>query len=285
MGDLTSVELVRYENDVKHAYQSGGSNLENTVRVKAAPQPGTYKFRKFGRLEMVPRGAYKSLLNALEVSHTLVDCTASDFVLPVLTDEFEQAHSGGEAPQEQSESAIAAGLAMKRQRDYSVIAALEAGTPSNTVTAAAGFTVAKAREGLQHFDKYEMRGSGDPMGDGTLFCAISEVEHDDLLADALTQSIDTSNFKSLVDGKVGDFVGYKFLLIGTGRGTKGLQGTAPRRCYAWVKSALGQAVSIEPRIKMGYELLHTSNAMVAQLSLGSVIVDADGVVQFDVTQP
>lgn len=287
MGSLTSVELVRYENDVKHAYQSAGSALDMTVRVKDAPQPGTYKFRKLGMLDMIARGDYRSTLNALTTNHETVDCTVSDFVLPIATDEFEQAHSGGEAPQEQSESAMACGFGMRRQRDYSVIAALEAGTPALTVTAGSGLTVAKLREGLVQFDKYEMRSiSSANTGDGTVNMLITEIQHDELLADSLTQSIDTSNFKSLVDGKVGEFAGYKFILIGTGRGaTKGLQASGGvRRCYAYVKSAMGQAVSIAPRIKYGYEVLMTSDVLVGQLSVGSVMVDAIGVVQFDCTE-
>lgn len=285
MGTLTDVQRVQYENEVKHAYQSIGSALENTVRVKSAPQAGTYQFRKFGKLEMVPRGAYRSLLEAVETNHELVPCTATDYVLPVLTDEFEQAKSGGEAPQEQKESAMAIALAMKRQRDYSVIAALDAGTPENTVTCGSGLTVAKLREGLIHFDKYEMRAGGDPVGGGCLYMAITEIQHDELLADALTQSIDTSNFKSLVDGKITEFCGYNFILIGTGRGSLGLGASGGvRRCYAWVKSAMGQAVSIEPRIKSGYELMYTSDVTVGQLSLGSTMVDARGVVQFDCTE-
>ncbi len=285
MSTLTEVQRVAYENDVKHAYQSGGSMLDQTVRVKA-PRPGVTYFRKFGKLDMISRGDYKSLLAAIEASHENVACTVADFVLPVLTDDFEQSHSGGEAPMEQNESATAAGFGMRRQRDYSVIAALEAGTPALTVTAGSGLTIAKLREGLKQFDKHEMRAvSGASTGDGKLYMLITEEEHDDLLADSITQNIQTSDFKSLVDGKMKDFVGYEFILIGTGRGTKGLQITSTtRRCYAYVKSALGQAVSMEPKIEFGRELLRTSDAMVAMLSLGSTMVDAEGVVQFDVTE-
>jgi hypothetical protein len=285
MGTLTEVERVAYENDVKHAYQSGGSMLDQTVRVKS-PRPGHTWFRKFGILDMIPRGDYKSILNAIDASHDKVECTVGDFVLPVLTDDFEQAHSGGEAPQEQNESATAAGYGMRRQRDYSVIAALEAGTPALTVTAGSGLVVAKLREGLKQFDKHEMRAvSGSATGDSKLYGLITENQHDNLLADALTQSIDTANFKSLVEGSIKAFCGYDFILIGTGRGTKGLQATgATRRCYAYVKSALGQAVSMEPKVEFGRELLRTSDAMVAMLSLGSVLVDAQGSVQFDCTE-
>lgn len=285
MASLSSVARVAYENDVQHAFQSSGSDLHTTVRVKDAPQPKVYNFRKFGSLDMVPRGAYGSMLNLLSGDHSNVPCTASPFVLPVGTDEFEQAETGGEAPMEQSESALAIGYAMARQRDYSVIAALEASTPTLTVTCAAGLTVAKLLEGLIPFDKYEMRArSGVITGDGRLHMAISEVEHNNLLADAKTEDIDTSTFKSLADGKMQDFAGYSFILIGTGRGTKGLVGSAPRRCYAWVKSAIGQAVTLAPRVKMGYELLYTSDVVVGQLFVGSVAIDELGIVQFDVTQ-
>lgn len=284
MASLSSVARVEYENDVKHAYQSGGSDLHMTVRTKDAPQPKTYKFRKYGELNMVPRGNYKSVMDLLDQDHTLVDCTASPFVLPIGTDEFEQAETGGEAPIEANEGAMAVGFAMARKRDYSVIAALEAATPGLTVTAGSGLTVAKLREGLIQFDKYEMRSiSGAVTGDGNAYFLFSEVEHDDLLGDSLTQSIDTSNFKSLVEGKIREFCGFNFILIGTGRGSNGLVGSAPRACYAYVKSAMGQAVSIMPRVRFGYEILMATDIMVGQLFLGSVAVDEVGVVKFNVT--
>jgi len=284
MATLSSVARVAYENDVKHAFQSSGSDLHTTVRVKDAKQPKVYNFRLFESLDMVPRGAYRSELNLQTGDHSNVPCTAAAFVLPIGTDEFEQAETGGEAPNEQSESALAIGYAMARQRDYSVIAALESGTPTLTVTAGSGLTVAKLLEGLIPFDKYEMRHqSGAATGDSNLYMAISEVEHGDLLADALTQSIDTSNFKSLVDGKINNFAGYSFILIGTGRGSKGLVGSAPRACYAWVKSAMGQAVSLSPTVEMGREIMLTSDVVVGKMFLGSVMVDPKGVVQFNVT--
>jgi hypothetical protein len=285
MSDLTTVQRVAYANDVKHAFQAKSSNLQDTIRIRNAPEAGTYEFRTFAELEMVARGAFKSLLNALDANHGKVPCTTSPFVLPVLTDTFEQAGSGGQAPQEQNESAIAAGYAMKRKCDSSVITALEAGTPESIITAGSGLVVDKLVEGIEHFDKYEMRGDGDKLGDGTLFLAITEKQHKNLLADAKTQSIDTSEFKSLTDGKVKEFCGYSTRLIGTGRGANGLLATgATRRCYAWVKTAMGQVRTVEPKIQMGYELLYTSDVMVAMLAIGSVMIDARGVQQFDCTE-
>jgi len=287
MGDLSSVQLVRYLNDVKQGFQAAGSNLHDTVRTKGAPSAGTVKFRKFGRLDMIPRGDYKSVLDALATDHTNVDCIVSPFVLPIVTDEMEQAGSGGEAPMEQDESAIAVGYAMGRQRDYSVIAACEAATPSGTdVTAPSGLTVAKLAEILEPFDKYEMRSrSGAATNDGHIYTLIGEKQHRNLLADALTQSIDTSNFKSLVDGKVEEFSGHKLILIGTGRGSKGLAASGGvRRIYSYVKAAMGQACSVEPRIRRGYEVLMTSDVLVGQLMVGSVNVDADGILQTNCTE-
>lgn len=286
MGTLTSVQLVRYENGVKHAYQSGGSNLDATVRVKPAPQPGTFEFRKFGILDMIPRGDFRSVLESLAANHEMVPCTVSPFVLPIATDEFEQAGSGGEAPLEQPESATACGFAMRRQRDYSVISALEAGAPSVTVTAGAGLTVLKLAEILIPFDKYEMRSvSGSATGDSQVTTLITEKGHNNLLADAVTQNINTSNFKSLVDGMVEQFCGHRLILIGTGRGSRGLGITdTTRRCYSYVKSALGQAVSIEPQIEYGREILMTSDILMGKLMVGSVLVDVLGAVKTNVTE-
>jgi len=285
MSALSDVQRIEFETMVKHAYQGAGSMLENTVRVKNAVRAGEYRFRKFGELNMVPRGQSKSMLEGQEPNHSTVTVTASDYVLPVLTDIFDQAKT--DAPDEQAEAAQAIAMAMKRQRDYSVISALDSATiaSGNTITCGSGLTVAKLREGMIQFDKYEIR-QNDPLGDGTIYMLITEVQHDELLADAATQSIDTSDFKSLVNGKVGDFMGYKFILIGSGRGSLGLpeESSGVRACWAYTKSAIGQAVSIEPRVESSYENLYTSHLVNGILSLGTGVIDNLGVVQFNCTE-
>lgn len=289
MSTLTEVERIAFENEVQHQFQAIGSALQNTVRLKDAPQAGTYKFRKFAKLDMVPRGAYKSALEAVQTSHDIVACTASDYVLPVMTDTFEQSHTGGEAPIEQREAAMAIAWAMQRQRDSSVIQAFEtsndAAAIANTVTAGSGLTVAKLVDALVYFDANEMRAGGDPVGGGKVYTLITEYEHADLLNDSITQNIQTSNFKSLTDAKVQEFAGHNLILIGSGRGTLGLEKTSTtRRCYSYVKSAVGQAVCISPKVESEYQMLYQSELTVGKLSLGSVVIDVNGVVRIDVTE-
>jgi hypothetical protein len=281
---ITDVQRVEYENRVKHAYQSLGSNLDSTVRVQNITGAGNFKFRNFGKLKMVPRGQTKSRLEAQATVNTLIDCSATDYVLPILTDIFDQSKTN--APNEQQESALAIALAMRRQRDQSVITALDAATMAtgHTITAGSGLTVAKLIEGMEVFDANEIR-NNDPLGDGTITCLITEKEHTDLLSDALTQSIDTSNFKSLVTGQVGDFMGYKFIMIGSGRAEGGLTLTgSTRECYAYVKSSMGQCVNVEPRVESTYLHEYTSDFVNGILSLGSVAVDTGGIVKFNVTE-
>lgn len=289
MSTLTEVERIAFENEVQHAYQAIGSALHNTVRLKDAPQAGTYKFRKMAKLDMVPRGAFKSAIEALEVSHDLVACTAEDFILPVMTDTFEQAHTGGEAPIEQREAAMAIAWAMQRKRDSSVIQALEtsndAAAITNTTTMGSGMTVAKLIDTLVYFDAQEMRAGGDPVGGGKVYTLITEKQHANILNDAKTQSLDTSRFQSLVDAKIGEFAGHNFILIGTGRGSLGLEiTTTTRRSYSYVKSAIGQAVCIAPKVESEYQMLYQSELTVGKLSVGSVVIDVNGVVRNDCTE-
>jgi|GEM_PF-6181928 len=281
---ITDVQRVEYENMVKHAYQSLGSNLDATVRVKNVTGAGTFNFRNFGALTMVPRGQTRSRLEAQATVNTLVACTATDYVLPILTDIFDQSKT--DAPDEQAESAQAIALAMRRQRDQSVIDALDAATMASghTITCGSGLTVAKLIEGMEVFDSDEIR-SNDPLGDGVIHFLITEKEHTDLLSDALTQSIDTSNFRSLTTGRVGEFMGFKFILIGSGRSEGGLTlDGSTRACYAYVKSAVGQCVNIEPRVESTYLHEYTSDFVNGILSLGSVAVDTGGIVKFNVTE-
>lgn len=284
MGTITDVQRIEYENKVKHAYQSAGSMLENTVRVQNIAGAGKYNFRKFGKLDMVERGQTRSMLEAQATDNSLVECEATNFVLPVLTDMFDQARTN--APQEQQEAAVAQAMAMKRKRDSSVIAALDAASmaTNHTITCSSGLTIEKLADGLELFDANEIR-QNDVLGDGQIHMLITEKQHKSLLLEAETQSVDTSNFRSLVHGKVGEFMGYTFHLIGTGRGALGLTKTSTvRACYAYVKSAIGQCVNVEPRVETSYQDLYTSYLTNALLAVGSVVIDNQGVVKFNVTE-
>jgi len=301
---ITDVQRTVYEDMVKHAYQSAGSNLETRCRVQNVPGAGKYEFRTFGELNMVDRGQTRSRLEAQETANGLVECTVNDKVLPVLTDIFDQAKTN--APQEQAESAKAIGMAMKRERDSFLLRAMDAidftsvtingetgiDLSTTNVITVSGYAeiIDKLAAGLEVFDKYEMRGSGDMFGDGTVHCAITEKEHTMLLKSTETQSSFTSDFKSLVDGKVASYAGYQFVMIGTGRGTRGLvknvksAGASVRACYAWVNSAVGQMVSIAPRVEATYLHQYTSNFINGILSIGAVAIDPRGIIRFNVTE-
>lgn len=301
--EITEVQRISYEDKVKHSYQSGGSNLKEFVRVENVTGAGKHEFRTYGKFEMVDRGQTRSRLEMQDASNGMVECTFKDKVLPVLTDIFDQAKTN--APQLQAENAKAMALAVKRMEDNILLRAFDLidfsnctidgedgqDISSSNVITVSGYTeiLEKLEVGLECFDKYEMRGSGDMFGDGTVRCAITEKVHTMMLKRTETQSQFTSDFKSLVDGKVASFVGYQFALIGTGRGTLGLKknvqsaGANVRSCYAWVKSAMGEAVSIAPRVEGAYLHTYTSNFLNTIMSMGACCIDPRGVVRFDIT--
>lgn len=80
-----------------------------------------------------------------------------------------------------------------------------------------------------------------------LFVALTAEQHDDLLGETQTTSLDYNTTPTLVDGKISSFMGFNF--IQTER--LGVDGSADRRCPAWAESgmALGVFGSIMGRIE------------------------------------
>ncbi|NNJ74541.1 MAG: hypothetical protein HKP56_05220, partial [Anderseniella sp.] len=137
---LSSSAIQQFDDEVKHAYQSGGQGLSETVRVRNNVTGDTYNFRKMGAGAATERGPSQSDVTPMDVSHTLVPCTLTNWIAAEYTDIFDAAEVNID---ERSELASTIANAMKRRKDQMILDALAAATPAATVaTGAAAFTVA-----------------------------------------------------------------------------------------------------------------------------------------------
>ena len=95
--------------------------------------------------------------------------------------------------------------------------------------AASGLTIAKLRAAKKIFMRNEV-----DMDMDQLCIAVTAEQIEDLLATTEVASSDYNTVKSLVQGNVDTFMGFKFIQIER----LGVDGSSARRCIAWAKSGL-----------------------------------------------
>lgn len=95
--------------------------------------------------------------------------------------------------------------------------------------AASGLTIAKLRAAKKIFMRNEV-----DMDMDQLCIAVTAEQIEDLLATTEVTSSDYNTVKSLVQGNVDTFMGFKFIQIER----LGVDGSSDRRCIAWAKSGL-----------------------------------------------
>ena len=95
--------------------------------------------------------------------------------------------------------------------------------------AATGLNVAKLREAKKILMAAEVDIDNDP-----LFVAVTAAQHDDMLQEVQTTSLDYNTKPTLVEGKITSFMGFNFIHTEL----LNVNGSSQRRCPAWAKSGM-----------------------------------------------
>ena len=279
---LTTNKVKIFDDMVKLAYQTSGSNLKDTVRVKNGIKGESVQFPLMGKGIGVARGTTQTNIiegansKLMNITHSNVTANLTGYVFPELTDMFDQAEVNYN---EQSELSKVITMAMGRRVDQTVIAALVAGTPSTVAGSGAttGLTVAKLIAAKIALDK-----KGVPTSDRV--CVLTPHQIGDLLNTTKVTDVDYNTVKTLVNGEVDTFLGFKFISI-EDRAEGGLPlSSAQRQIFFYHKMALGLAISIEPTVKVDWIPEHVSYLANGMLDMGAVMIDPDGVYQLEVKE-
>lgn len=270
---LSSVARTEFDSMVKHAYQ-GSSKLRSTVEYRANVVGDTYKFRLMGKGQGHKRTGSSSLVVPMDISHTLITATLSDWEHPNYTDIFDQATVNFD---EQRQLTNTIGKAVGRTEDQLVIDAVAAGTFNTTATdgqgfeiaaGGTGFTTAKLRALRAYFDDLEV--------DDVVTIVCSGTGVDRLLANTETTSSDYNTVKALVNGDLNTFMGFKFVKVGARRAEGGLGGSG-LVAYAWAPNAVGLAVAnLEKSMAVDWIPERKSWLCDGSLKAGAAIIDPEG---------
>jgi len=269
---LSTNFVKRFEAEVHHAYQAE-RKLAGTIRTRTGVVGSTVNFPKLASAQaqvVVPQ----SQVSALNVTHSNVTATLSDYAAPEYTSIFDQQKVNYDERQELVQTL---GKAIGRRADQIVLDALAASSTSLTVANSIGgsntnINVAKILEAGRL-----LNGQNVPAGDR--YMAISADGLAALLTEEKAASQDYVMHKAMTDGRVDNFLGFKIIMIGDmDEGGLAIDGSSDRTCFAWHKSAIGYAEGISPKTEINYVPERISWLTNVVLSAGAIAIDANGCV-------
>lgn len=273
--NLTSTAQIEFDAQVKAAYQNAGL-LRPHVRVKPNVVGSTARFRRYARGVATPRVPQTDVV-PMNTTYASVDATITDWNAPEYTDVFDQQKTNiDERP------VVAANIAgaIGRREDQLILDAADVGggTVTDTVlTAATGLSMAKLRRVKRIHDQRAV-----PTNARKLVHSARGLE--DLLGLTEVTSADFNAVRALVNGEMGTFLGFKFIMI-EDRAEGGLPLAATVRTnYSWDQMAMGLAIGIEFRTEVAYINEKTSFLANGLFAAGAVTIDPEGIVEFQTTE-
>lgn len=269
---LSTNFVTLFDAEVKQAYQAQ-QQLMGTCRSRMGVVGSTVQFPKIGKGQATARIPQTDVV-PLNVAHTNVTATLSDYIAPEYTDIFDQSHVNYEERQELVQ--VVSG-AIGRRADQIKLDALAASSTSLTVSNDIGGTdtnlnVAKIREAKRLLD-----GGNVPKGDR--YFSMHADGLSSLLGETEIGSTDYNAVRALVAGEVNTYLGFTFVTFGDmDEGGLAIDGSSDRTHFAWHKDALGYAESISQRSEINYIPEKTSWLVTAMLSAGATAIDDEGIV-------
>ena len=271
--NISTAFVTLFDSEVKQAYQ-GQRLLAGVTRERTGVQGNTVKFPKIGKGSATIRVPQTDVV-PLNVTYSQVTATMEDFIAAEYSDIFDQSHVNFSERQELVQ--VVSG-AIARRMDQVVLDALTAASGTNTVANSVGgsntnLNVAKLRATKKALDAKNVP------ADGRCFI-IHANSLDSLLGETEVTSSDFSSVKSLVQGEVDTFLGFRFITMGDrDEGGLAIDGSNDRICFAFHKDAMGLGISMNQTSRVDYIAEKTSFLVASMFSAGSVAIDADGIVK------
>jgi len=247
---ITTAFVEQYKSNVLHLAQQKGSRLRNAVRVEMVTGKSAF-FERIGSTAAEKRTSRHSDTPRMDTPHSRRKVSLDDYDWADLIDQEDKVRM---LISPQSEYAIAGANAMGRAMDTAIIDAATGtaysgaagGTsvslPSGQKVAhgSADLSVAKLRSAKKILDAAEV----DPDEEKFLVCSAEQI--DALLAETEVTSSDFNTIKTLVQGEIDTFMGFKFI-----RSERlNTDSTPSRQVLAFAKSAIGLAIGSDISTKI-----------------------------------
>ena len=277
--------VTMFSDDVKQAYQQSSSNLVGAVRVVRNVVGSTYKFHKLSKGGSIKnKNRYEDITAMSDTSKsnsgTYVGGTAQNSIVTTTLNNFHSGEYVDDMDQFKtnidlrSTFASAIASALGRAVDQEIIDALDAGSPTTTVSATSGLTKEKFLE------IHEAMNALDVPTDGRAII-ISPQALTDLLTDSnlVTAADGLVSNTALASGYIPNVFGFNVIMS-----TLLTKNSVQRDCYAIHRDSVGLALAADINTRIDYVPAKASHLILGTMSGGSTVIDADGVVKVEVTE-
>lgn len=278
--NLTNAAIQSFDDMVKQAYQ-GSSMLRPTVRVKDGVVGSSHRFTNAGKGVATPRIPQTDVV-PMNINYTNATANISDWNAPEYTDLFDQQKVNFS---ERQVLAMIIASAIGRREDQLILDAMAAASTTLTVGTNVGGTgtnlnTAKFREAKKLLDD-----QGVPQPDRHMVVHSNNIFG--LLGDTTATSADFNTIRALVDGQINSWLGFNIHAMES-RDEGGLTlSTGVRTGFAYHGGRMGStglAVGINFRTEVNYIAEKTSWLANGLFSAGSVVIDALGLAEVDMTE-
>lgn len=271
-----SNDLVQiFIDETHHIFQNEGGDLMGACREKRV-EGDRAQFPVLGSMITQER-TLGTKLPIQNKDHTPVVITTKNFTASAMVDNFLQSQVNFD---DRQETAKALAMSLARRMDQLKIDALTASATTKAVAnnvsgAADNLTFDAVRAAARLLDD-----DGVPSTDRYLVVSPSGLHH--LFEDNQASSMDFQNQKALANGAglVGDFYGFKVVMIGNRPDEGGLPLTgSARESYAFHKDALGMVMNMDMEVVIDRLPEYDADLVTGKLSANAKEIDARGIVK------
>lgn len=272
----------QWSYEVKQDYQQKTAKIRACVRVQTGVVGESYNFQRLDSIEANTK-ARNAELTFIDIEHSVATANLTDHYAPILLDKLDEIKVRADFRREYVQSAS---QALARQTDDLIITALDAvttsgGSPEDTgrlVSGSGAFTFERTVEAARLLNLEDV-----PVDQRALI--ISPQALDAALRETEFTSSDFMTLKSLITGEMSTALGFKWVWSTRLNTTSvGSPAATVRQCYAFDKRAVGLAIGQEITTELNYIPERVSHLANAYLSMGSVVIDPQGVVRYLITE-
>jgi len=268
---ISNAAVQEFQDQFSLTYQSVQS-LDGMTMVGHGHVGDAYKIPFMGQVAMHPRGAYQSIIAATDTPVTRPIVTFSDWTLNIPLDKFQSKLLLGNTLES---IANTQSKSQARRVCQTKLDALEADAGTSIPDGGTNLTVDKMKQVMQIFDDAEVP-------DGQRYWAMNSSQIKALLSDNSVTSILYNQSRTLVNGEIDTFLGFKIIKIGAMALEGGLPKTGNiRTTYAWAMGAVYTGYRIDPQIDVDWSAERQSWLTISDLAMGTKVTQPLGVAKID----
>jgi hypothetical protein len=278
--EITTAFVEQYKSNVFHLAQQKGSRLRDAVRTETVTGKSHF-FERIGSVAAQKRTSRHSDTPRMDTPHSRRKVTMDDYDWADLIDNEDKVRM---LISPQSEYAMAGAWAMGRAMDDAIISAATGNafggvSGGTTVALPAAQKIAHGSAGLtleKLIEAKEILDANDVDPDEARYCVVTSKQMSNLLNITKVTSADYASVKSLVQGQIDTYLGFKFLR--TER--LGLDSNSDRQVLAFTQSGIGLAVGqdVNTRISERADKNYATQVFLS-MTIGATRVEDEKVVE------